>query len=185
MNFVKILQNLRFYFCEIWRNNFEFCEIQNNFVKISCFAKFVKCCFAATLLFMLKKAIFFIPPYSIQSHGDNQRILCLNNFKKTFSLKDPLVQSLLRISVTLLLKTTGADKRKARPSWTMITVFWRRSGQAGWPAAGLYVWACSSCWPPPEIILFKVFEKRQVDQPLVSMCLGLLELLATSWNNII
>ena len=114
-----------------------------------------------------QKSYFFIPPYSIQYHGDNQRILCLNNFKKTFSLKDPLVQSLLRISVTLLLKTTGADKRKARPSWTMITVFWRRSGQAGWPAAGLYVWACSSCWPPPEIILFKVFEKRRVDQPLV------------------
>ena len=27
----------------------KFCKIQNNFVKISCFAKFLQCCFAATL----------------------------------------------------------------------------------------------------------------------------------------
>ena len=27
----------------------QFCKIQNNFVKISCFAKFWQCCFAATL----------------------------------------------------------------------------------------------------------------------------------------
>ena len=42
-NFRKIFN---FLFCEIF---LEFHKIQNNFVKILCFAKFWQCCFAATL----------------------------------------------------------------------------------------------------------------------------------------
>ena len=56
MIFAKVLRN----YWEFRENQrFYFRDIKNNFVKISCFAKFLKCCFAATLVLIVIGKSYF------------------------------------------------------------------------------------------------------------------------------